>query len=556
MLASRSIRDILLIDRLDIAFEPGLCALTGETGAGKSILLDCLGLALGRRSESGLVRAGAERGTVAASFEIGPEHPARARLADQALPAEDLLVLRRQVGADGKSRAFVNDQPASVATLRLIGDTLIEFQSEREQVALLDPARQRALLDDFAGLDPRLECVRESHRAWRAAERGLNEAEAAQAEAQRDEDFLRHAASELAALDAQGGEEEALSARRTRLMHGEKLSQALERAFGHLGGERSVADRIEAAHRALADVAGLAAGAFGEAEAALERAAIEAREAEAAVAKAARALEHDPASLEATEERLFALRTAARKHRVAVEALPELRRFFERKLEGLEHGAEALSELRHGVELRHAAYMSEAKTLSRARAEAAQALEAAIARELKPLRLGAARFEVAFAPLDQGNESAEGLESVSFLIATNPGSAPAPLERVASGGELSRFLLALKVVLAGKRSASTLVFDEIDQGLGGATAEAVGERLARLACYTQVLVVTHSPQVAARATHHLRVAKSLTRGGALTRLETLDEEARREEIARMLAGRRITEEARAAARRLIDGVGA
>ena len=557
MLSGLIIRDIVLIERLELAFKAGLCVLTGETGAGKSILLDALGLALGMRAEASLVRHGAEQGSVSASFTVPADHPANALLREQGLAPETELVLRRMVGADGRSRGFVNDQPISVGLLRRLGGSLVEIHGQSEEQGLLDSATHRTMLDAFAGLAPQLDAVRAAHAAMRASEAAFAETEAAITLARRDEDYLRHALQELERLDPKPDEEAALAARRTLLMHGEKVAEALRDAAGALEESGGVESRLRAAERAVERVAERAGGRLAGVLLALERAQVEAAEATAALAAASRDLDLDPAGLERLEERLFALRALARKHNCQVDALPALRQEFAGRLAAVEDGGDRLAALGRQRQQAIAAYRQAAEALSQARGKAATRLDKAVMGELMPLKLGAAKFRTQLTRIEEAEWSAQGIDRVSFLVATNPGAAPGPLAKIASGGELSRFMLALKVVLARQGSAPTLVFDEVDHGVGGATAAAVGERLARLAKDLQVLVVTHSPQVAARGDYHWRVAKAAdgSKGKAITQVmvSELSRSDRHEEIARMLAGATVTAQARAAAESLLLG---
>jgi DNA repair protein RecN (Recombination protein N) len=553
MLQSLSIRDFVLIDRLELSFAPGLSVLTGETGAGKSILLDSLGLALGARSEGGLVRKGVARGAVTAVFDSPAEHPAARLLEDQGLDIEEALVLRRTIHADGRSRAFVNDQPVSVGLLRQLGETLIEIQSERAHVRLLDPASHRAMVDSYGTLEPDRAAVAESFEAWRAARDAEAEARATLEAARGEEDLLRHALVELDALAPKAGEETTLAADRARLVNGRKILDAITDARSALHEGPAMDERVGRAQRSLAKIADMAGGALDETTEALERASIEITEAMGALERAAGALDLDPARLEAIEERLFSLRTAARKYRTEPDSLEHLRDDYAVKLDALEAGEDRLGRLAAECRAAREAYLAGSETLTTARRNTARALDEALGHELKPLKLEAARFATNIAPLAPERATGEGLDRVRFEAAMNPGTDLAPLERVASGGELSRLLLALKVVLSRISPVPTLVFDEIDQGIGGATAQAVGERLARLAKDVQVIVVTHSPQVAARANHHIRVSKKRTKAGVITELDALSGDTRRDEIARMLAGAKVTDEARRAAEQLILG---
>ena len=555
MLLGLTIRDVVLIDRLSLAFRPGLCVLTGETGAGKSILLDSLGLALGRRADASLVRPGAERAAVAAEFAIGHNHPAAAILREAGMSADlaGTIVLRRLVAADGKSRAFVNDEPASVGLLRALGDSLVEIQGQGEQRGLLDPATHRALLDDFADHDVTPAALAASWQGWRAAREVVAEAARRLAESRAEEDLLRHHKAELDALSPEGDEEELLGARRALLQNAERLGEAISEAIAEIDGDGGATQGLNRALRRLERVRDRAQGLLDNALAAAERAAAETAEALGALASAAQALELDPRALEQVEERLFALRTLARKHGAAVADLPRLRAAMGDRLAAIETGADGLAALEAAAAAMRAGYVGAAAAVSQARERAAQLLDAAIAAELKPLRLDKARFRTVLMPLPEAEWGEHGAERVHFEVATNPGAPFGPLARIASGGELSRFMLALKLVLSGASSVPTLIFDEVDSGIGGAVAAAVGERLQRLGVRLQVLVVTHSPQVAARGAHHWRVAKRQAERATVTRVEELDGDTRQEEIARMLSGSVVTAEARAAAASLIAG---
>jgi DNA repair protein RecN (Recombination protein N) len=557
MLLGLTIRDVVLIDRLSLAFRPGLCVLTGETGAGKSILLDALGLALGRRADAGLVRPGAEQASVAAEFVIEPDHPAAAilRAAGLSMSADlaGTIVLRRSVTSDGKSRAFVNDEPASVGLLRELGDSLVEIQGQGEQRGLLDPTTHRALLDDFAAHADALAALAASWREWRAARERAADATRRLAESRAEEDLLRHHKAELDALAPEGDEEERLGARRTLLQNAERLGEAVAEAIAEIDGEGGAAQALARALRRLDRARDRAQGLLDNALAAAERAATETSEALAALAGAAQALELDPRALEAIEERLFALRALARKHSVTVADLPWQRADFATQLAMIESGVEDVAVLDEAAATARADYIAASGAVSQARERAARRLDIAIAAELKPLRLDKARFRTVLTALPEAEWGQHGTERAHFEVATNPGAPFGPLARIASGGELSRFMLALKLVLSGSSSVPTLIFDEVDSGIGGAVAAAVGERLQRLGTRLQILVVTHSPQVAARGAHHWRVAKRQADRATVTRVEELDADTRQEEIARMLSGSTVTAEARAAAASLIAG---
>ena len=543
MLLGLSIRDVVLVDRLELEFGPGLAVLTGETGAGKSILLDALGLALGARGDAGLVRHGAPQAVVTAEFDAAPI--ASAALTEHGLAAEGPLVLRRIVTADGRSRAFVNDEPVSVGFLRTLGESLVEVHGQSDQRGLLDTGTHRAALDAFAGASDRAAAVRARWASAEAARKALEDAKAERARAAEDEEFLRHALGELDALDPKAEEERAIEERRALLKNREKVMAALDAGRRALEEPRAATDAIRAARRELARVADKAG--LDQAIAALDRAADELAEAKAGIDAAGRAIDHDAGALERLEDRLYALREQARKHRVAVGDLPALRARIADQLDNLDKGEKHLSDLETAASTARTAFAEAAKALSAARQQAAGTLDAAVAHELAPLKLGEARFRTKLDALAESDWNADGAERVSFEVATNPGSPFGAIARIASGGELSRFMLALRVALAQVGGAGTLVFDEVDAGVGGATAAAVGERLARLGRDVQVLVVTHSPQVAARGERHWRVSKAAEGGVALTRVTALDAEARREEVARMLSGARVTDEARAAA---------
>lgn len=552
MLLGISIRDIVLIDKLDISFDAGLCTLTGETGAGKSILLDSLGLTLGMRADSGLVRHGARQGSVSAEFAIDAAHPAHGLLSEQALDESESLVLRRMVGADGRSRAFVNDQPVSVGLLRQIGETLVEIHGQGEEHGLLNPATHRGLLDQFGGLDGAVAKARDAYAAMRQASEAATQAAVDLAASQADEAYLRHVVGELEALDPRPGEEEELAETRAYLMNSEKLADGLNEAVQLLEEGETPERRLQKAQTALERVAMRAGGRLDPVLEVLDRALVEAGEAYAAVSAALHDLELEPTRLEQVEERLFALRDAARKHSVTVDELADLKDNFIGQLAAVTDGAERVARLQAEAEACRGAYAKAAEALSAKRAKAAKRLDKAVAQELPPLKLNNARFATKVTALAESDWGPEGCDGVAFTVATNAGTPPGPIAKVASGGELSRFMLALKVVLARQGSAPCLIFDEVDRGIGGATADAVGERLARLAGSHQVLVVTHSPQVAARGDHHWRVAKR-ENGKTVTTVERLDTAQRGEEIARMLAGAEVTQEARAAAESLLAG---
>jgi DNA repair protein RecN (Recombination protein N) len=549
MLRHLDIRDMLLIERLALDFRPGLNVLTGETGAGKSILLDCLGFVLGWRGRAEVVRAGAPEGEVTAVFDLPADHAARGVLDEAGLPVGDELLLRRVATPDGRKSAFVNDRRASGEVLRALSETLVELHGQHDDRGLLDPRGHRRLLDAFAGADAAVAGVRAAWTARREAARRLAEAEAALAAARAEEDYLRHAVAEMDDLAPEPGEDAALDARRRLMQAAGRIREDIARAHAALGPEGAEGPLIDAV-RWLEGAAERAEGRLEAPLAALSRALGELGEAERGVADCLDALEFDVGELERVEERLFAIRALARKHGVLPDDLGALAGDLRARLAALDGGARNLAALAADAAAAEAAYDRAAAGLTALRREAAGRLDAAMAGELAPLKMERAVFATGIEP---GEAGPEGRDAVAFSVATNPGAPPGPLARIASGGELSRFLLALKVCLSRGSEALTLIFDEIDRGVGGATADAVGRRLARLAEGAQVLVVTHSPQVAARGAHHWRVEKTVAQGTTLSRVVALGEADRVDEIARMLAADTVTDEARAAARALLAG---
>lgn len=549
MLRTLDIRDMLLIDRLELDFRAGLNVLTGETGAGKSILLDCLGFVLGWRGRAELVRAGAAQGEVVAVFDLPPVHPARAVLEGAGIPVGEELILRRVNAPDGRKTAFINDRRSSAEVLRAVGDTLVELHGQRDDGGLLNARGHRAALDAFAGHEPLLAATRAGWGARAAAERRLAEARAALAAVKGEEDFLRHAVAELEKLAPQPGEEAELDARRRLMQGAERIRTDVGRALQILGPE-GAEGAMRDADRWLTGAAEKAEGRLDPALAALERALIELGEAQDGVETALEALRFDPRALEACEERLFALRALARKHGVLPDDLAELAGGLAARLAALDAGEEGIAALQAEARQAAAGFEAAAAALSQARADAAGRLDAAMAAELAPLKLERAVFATQISP---GEAGPEGVDAVAFTVATNPGAPSGPLDKIASGGELSRFMLALKVVLARGADALVLIFDEIDRGVGGATADAVGRRLARLAEGAQVLIVTHSPQVAARGISHFRVAKSVEAGMTTSRVTALIPQERIDEIARMISGAEVSDAARAAAEALLAG---
>ena len=550
MLAHLSIRDIVLIERLDIDFAGGLSVLTGETGAGKSILLDALALALGARGDASLVRHGMPQGQVTAVFDVPANHPARGLLADNAIDDDGDIILRRVQTADGRTRVFVNDQPSSVALMRDVGRALVEIHGQHDDRALVDASAHRALLDAFGGHAGAAAETAEAWRRWRATEQELARHRARVEAAAREADYLRASVAELSKLDPQPGEETELAGRRAAMMRAEKIAADVNDANEVLSGPQAASPQLASLMRRLQRKAAEAPGLLDDVLKALDDALIALDAAQAGVDAALRAIEYDPQGLEKTEERLFALRAAGRKHSIAVDELATLRDRMAADLADLDAGEERLAVLERQAQASRAAYDRLAADLSEKRGTAAHHLEKAVTAELPALKLERAQFIVELSS-DDDNRQAEGIDQVEFWVRTNPGTRPGPMMKVASGGELSRFLLALKVALADRGSAPTLVFDEIDTGVGGAVADAIGQRLARLSHRVQVLSVTHAPQVAARAHTHYLISKSGGADRVSTGIAAMDRPQRQEEIARMLAGATITEEARAAAERLL-----
>lgn len=555
MLSTLSVRNIVLIDQLDLAFEQGLTVLTGETGAGKSILLDALTLALGGRGDAALVRQGAESGQVVAVLHLPRDHPARILLRENEIADDAEIILRRVQHADGRTRAFINDQPVSAGLLKSVGALLVEVHGQHDDRALVDTATHRALLDAFGGYESELAAVSEAYALLSAAQKAVDVQRARVEKAARDEDYARHIVEELTALKPEPGEETTLSERRQWLMGLEKAAGEVADADEILNGTNAPGPSLALLLRRITRKPETEAALFAPMADALDAALVALDSANEALDAIRREMAFDPRELEQVEERLFALRAAARKHQVECDELPGVLERYADEIAALESGAEDLARLEAELTEANAAYLKAAKALSAARAKAAKALGKAVEAELPDLKLGAARF-IVDQQVDETRIAASGFDQIAFHVQTNPGTTPGPMMKVASGGELSRFLLALKVVLADKGSVPVLVFDEIDTGVGGAVADAIGKRLARLARAVQVLTVTHAPQVAARAATHLLIEKQAIEEGAFmrTHVRPLDDSARSEEVARMLAGARITEEARAAAKRLMSEV--
>ncbi len=550
MLSRLSIRDIVLIERLDIDFSPGLSVLTGETGAGKSILLDALSLALGARGDASLVRHGAAQGQVSAVFDVPANHPARAILAENALDDDGDIILRRVQTADGRTRVFVNDQPSSVTLMRDIGRALVEIHGQHDERALVDASAHRDLLDAFGGHVGEAESCAKAWRLWRDCEQTLATHRARVQAAAREADYLRASVAELVRLDPQPGEETELADIRTTMMRAEKVASEIRDAQDVLSGQNSPLPQLASLLRRLQRKSTEAPGLLDEVVKSLDEALISLDAAQSGVEAALRATEFDPQRLERAEERLFALRAASRKFSVAVDELARARDTMVADLADLDAGEEKLAALEKQAAAARDAYDRTATRLTGLRGSAAIALKKAVMAELPALKLERAEFLVEISS-EPDNRAEAGVDQVEFWVRTNPGTRPGPMMKVASGGELSRFLLALKVALADRGSAPTLVFDEIDTGVGGAVADAIGQRLARLSSRVQVLSVTHAPQVAARASTHFLISKSGGKSRVSTGVAEMDRAGRQEELARMLAGATITEEARAAAERLL-----
>ena len=552
MLARLSIRDIVLIERLDIEFSRGLAVLTGETGAGKSILLDAFALALGGRGDAGLVRHGVEQGQVTATFDVPKGHPATKILAENGLDDAGEMILRRVQLSDGRTRAFINDQAISVQTLKAVGSALVEIHGQHDERALVDASTHRRLLDAFAGLEKDVAALEVLWEVRRTARSALDEHRASMERAAREADYLRHAADELKTLAPKDGEETALAERRTTMMQGEKIATDLREAQEALSGPHSPVPALSAAVRRLERRAASSPALVEPAVKAIDIAINALEEADQHLNAALIAADFDPAELERIEERLFALRAAARKYSTPVDGLAALATKYAADVALIDAGADQLKKLEAAASEADTRYGASATRLSAVRAKSAEKLNKAVNAELAPLKLERAKF-MTQVETDAASPGPQGIDRIEFWVQTNPGTKPGPLMKVASGGELSRFLLALKVVLSDRGSAPTLVFDEIDTGVGGAVADAIGGRLARLAGKVQVMAVTHAPQVAARANQHLLISKdALDKGKRVaTRVNALAADHRREEIARMLAGAEITAEARAAAERLL-----
>lgn len=555
MLNALSVRNIVLIDQLDLALDNGMTVLTGETGAGKSILLDALTLALGGRGDASLVRQGQESGQVVAMVQLPPSHPARALLRDNAIADDEEVILRRVQFADGRTRAFINDQPVSASLLQKIGTQIIEIHGQHDDRALVDVATHRAALDAFGELAAPAAAVREAWADLVEIQQAVKEQQAKVAEAVAAEDYARHTVEELGKLKPAEGEEGELAERRTQLQQAEKGAADLIEIDEILNGPNAPSPALAGLMRRLLRKLDNGGELYQPIVEALDASLVTLDRAGEALTELQRQMAYDPAELEAVEERLFALRAAARKHQVTCDELPGVLEKYQGDLDTLQSGESRLKALEADEAQARARYREAAETLTAGRTKAAKALSKAVEAELPDLKLGAAKFIVDH-QIERDRVAAAGFDQIAFHVQTNPGTAAGPLLKVASGGELSRFLLALKVVLADRGSAPVLIFDEIDTGVGGAVADAIGRRLARLAKTVQVLTVTHAPQVAARANRHLLIEKQLVEEGAFTRthVRPLEPDARQEEVARMLAGAEITSEARAAAKKLLGAL--
>ena len=551
MLTRLFIQHFVLIEQTDISFERGLCVLTGETGAGKSILLDALSLPLGARAESGWIRKGHKQSTVIAEFDISHVPQASAVLHELGLSPEDNLILRRVLSEDGKTRCFINDQPVSVAALKQVGDTLLEIHGQHEQRGLLNPATHMDLLDTYGELEPQLKAVETAYHAWRASEKALEQYRSNIAALRQQQEYLQHMHKELHSLNPKEGEEQELADRRTQMMQSEKLHQLLHDVLAELQGSKPVMAALSTSERLLSRSSMTKGASFDEVLKHLQVAHIEASEAIDKLETLSRESVYDPLKLEQMEERLFSLRAAARKFQTTVDALPQKLEDVSAKLATLDIGNTQEKQLSEQCEKTEKLYVEVAQKLHEKRKKNAQKMMREVSAELEPLKMSSTQFEISLEELSKEYWNASGITKLAFLVATNKGSASGPLHKIASGGELSRFMLAMKVVLAGVKSTPCLIFDEIDTGTGGAVADAIGKRLAKLGDKHQVFVVTHLPQVAAAASQHYRVSKQVKKTETFTDIVLLSRKEREEEMARMLAGEEITPEARKAALQLM-----
>lgn len=552
MLKSLSVRNVVLIDSLNLEFSGGLSVFSGETGAGKSILLDSLGLLLGNRADSGLIRSGADKLTVSGVFELADKNnPFFCLCAENDIEVDDEIIIKRSLTIDGKSKILLNDQPITLRLLKELGAYLVEVHGQFDNQGLLNPATHLSVLDTFSGYNAELTALANSYQSYKNLQKQLKNAEQAFADASREEDNLRHWADELEKAKVKKGEEDELNRKRNELMHAEKIIESLNTAYTSLQG-RDIASSIQKAQSALAKVNSLTENKFADIDEELNTALIQLDEAVARIEQASSEISLDSGEADSVEERLFALKALARKHQVNVDDLPDVLTGFKAKLAAIDKGGTDIADLHMAVEKARKEYMQKAAKITELRQKAARVLDAAVMAELPPLKMEKAKFVTEIKPLAESDWSERGSDAVCFTVATNPSSPQGPLSKIASGGELARFMLALKVNLAQKSSVETLVFDEVDSGIGGATAQAVGERLFRLAQKVQVLVVTHSPQVAAFSNEHFKVSKATENNVTLTRVEKLSGDEKKEEIARMLSGEKISDEARAAAEVLIN----
>lgn len=551
MLSTLSVRNLLLIDKLDMKFGAGLCVLTGETGAGKSILLDALGLALGARSDIKMIRQGSDSASVTISFELPQGHPVFISLKEYGFDTSEDLIIRRVINTDGRTRSYINESPTNVAYLKQLGNMLIEIEGQATSSTLLNSNNHREYLDLFAGNTSELNNVFEHFHIWKQLSERLEKTKEGIEQSRKDEEYLRHVSSELESLNPLSGEEEILSTQRATLLNEEKLSKAVSEAIIEITGERTVAARLQNASQKLEALEVISQTTLGSVISDLQQAAIEASEAEVSLLEIANTLELNHDRLEQVEERLFTLRAVARKHNTTVEALADKLTLFKERLDELDQNITTVDKLTRSSNQAKSKYFKSAKILGKSRRRAAKLLDERIHAELSPLKLSGSTFFTNIDELSEKNAAETGLQRVNFEISTNPNAPLGPLTKIASGGERARLLLALKVCLTKEKDLPSLIFDEVDEGIGGAIANAVGEHLSRLAKNIQVLVVTHSPQVAARGQQHIRVFKEQSKDMTRTRIEVLSEDSRQEEIARMLSGARITNEARAAAKALI-----
>lgn len=552
MLTALSINNVVLIDKLDLEFKSGLSVLTGETGAGKSILLDSLGLVLGNRAEASMIRQGADKLSVSAVFELSVENKELSALLDEyEIEASDELLIKRTLNRDGKGKIFINDQPVGARLLKEIGRYLVEIHGQFDNQGLLNPANHRDVLDAFGNYKTTVEEVKKCWQAYKQAEKARKEAEENIARVKSDEEDLRHWIGELEKLNTFTGEEEVLSQKRLELMNAEKLLDSLNYAYASLNGNFDIIAAVRQAQAAMDKANQVVDGKYDDIINMLEQTLINAEEAVNEIEAASRNISLNQNELDSVEERIFALRSVARKHQVNVDELPEVLEKFRQQLNAIELGEDGIRQLRQAEERAKLSYVEAANELSGKRKAAALILDSRVMAELTPLKMEKARFVTQVEKLEADGWSEHGIDSISFTVSTNPNSPQGPLNKIASGGELARFMLALKVNLAQSSSVSAMIFDEVDAGVGGATAKAVGERLARLAKDVQVLVVTHSPQVAASGNHHYKVEKTTSDNVTTTSVRELNGNERQEEIARMLAGETITDEARAAAKVLL-----